>query len=208
MQIILTESQMNRLLLEERNTTISNILKNSENFTRQIVRNVKKAFSLDFKFLSTFGSVIGGFTAPIHEFLSGNYPTLDDKDISLICFGIIMMFFSENEEKTKKVIEIIKQKGLRTYFRQALYKSQDLKKAFIDFLESLGISLSNAGNAFAFAFIIPFFSLIYDIAKSNGDISSNVEMLVKTVLSYGIVVGGSETLRELFTKIIKRFRSQ
>lgn len=207
MQIILTESQMNRLLLEERSESLSRILENSENFTREIIRNVKRAFSLDFKFLSTFGSVIGGFTAPIHEFLSGNYPTLDDRDISLICFGIIMMFFADNKEKTKKVIDIIKQKGLRTYFRQALYKSQDLKKSFIDFLESLGVSLSNAGNAFAFAFIIPFFSLLYDIAKSNGDVSSNVEMLIKTVLSYGLVVGGSETMRELFTRIIKRFRS-
>ena len=207
MEIILTEDQLNRILTEERNNIISSILDKSENTTKRIIRNVKNQYKLDFKFVSTYGAIIGGFAGPVEDYLKGLYPNLDERDISLICFGIIMTFFSSNTEKLGKVLDLIKENGLRTYFDRALRKSYDLKDAFTEFLESLNVTFSNVGNAMAFSFIIPMISLIYDIATKQGDTSLDVGMLIKSILTYKVLSASSETLSEIFSKMIKRFRS-
>ena len=207
MEIILTEAQLNRILTEEKSNIISSILDKSDSAVKRIVKNVKNQYKLDFKFLSTYGAIIGGFAGPVEEYLRGLYPNLDEKDISLICFGIIMTFFSSNTEKLGKVLDLIKENGLRTYFDRALRKSYDLKDAFTEFLESLNVTFSSVGNAMAFAFIIPMVSVIYDITTQEGNVGLNVEMLIKSILSYKVLSASSETLSELFSKMIKRFRS-
>lgn len=207
MEIILTEAQLNRILTEEKSNIISSILDKSDSAVKKIVKNVKNQYKLDFKFLSTYGAIIGGFAGPVEEYLRGLYPNLDEKDISLICFGIIMTFFSSNTEKLGKVLDLIKENGLRTYFDRALRKSYDLKDAFTEFLESLNVTFSSVGNAMAFAFIIPMVSVIYDITTQEGNVGLNVEMLIKSILSYKVLSASSETLSELFSKMIKRFRS-
>jgi hypothetical protein len=50
-------------------------------------------------------------------------------------------------------------------------------------------------------------SLIYDVATQEGNVNLNVEMLLKSILSYKVLSASSETLSELFDKMIKRFRS-
>ena len=207
MEIILTEDQLNRILTESRSNLISSILGKSEDTARRIVRNVKSQYKLDFKFVSTYGAIIGGFAGPVEDYLRGLYPNLDERDISLICFGIIMTFFSSNTEKLGKVLNLIKENGLRTYFDRALRKSYDLKDAFTEFLDSLNVTFSSVGNAMAFTFIIPMLSLIYDVATQEGNTSLNVEMLIKSILTYKVLSASSETLSELFDKMIKRFRS-
>jgi hypothetical protein len=102
---------------------------------------------------------------------------------------------------------LIKENGLRTYFDRALRKSYDLKDAFTEFLESLNVTFSSVGNAMAFAFIIPMVSVIYDITTQEGNVGLDVEMLIKSILSYKVLSASSETLSELFSKMIKRFRS-
>jgi len=207
MEIILTENQLNRILTESRDSLISSILGKSEDTAKRIVRNVKNQYKLDFKFVSTYGAIIGGFAGPVEDYLRGLYPNLDEKDISLICFGIIMTFFSSNTEKLGKVLDLIKENGLRTYFDRALRKSYDLKDSFTEFLDSLNVTFSSVGNAMAFTFIIPMLSLIYDIATQEGNTGMNVEMLIKSILTYKVLSASSETLSELFDKMIKRFRS-
>lgn len=207
MEIILTEDQLNRILTESRSNLISSILGKSEETARRIVRNVKNQYKLDFKFVSTYGAIIGGFAGPVEDYLKGLYPNLDEKDISLICFGIIMTFFSSNTEKLGKVLDLIKENGLRTYFDRALRKSYDLKDAFTEFLDSLNVTFSSVGNAMAFSFIIPMLSLIYDIAKQEDNSNLNTAMLIKSIFAYKVLSASSETLTDLFDKMIKRFRS-
>jgi hypothetical protein len=207
MEIILTEDQLNRILTESRSNLISSILGRSEDTAKRIVRNVKNQYKLDFKFVSTYGAIIGGFAGPVEDYLRGLYPNLDEKDISLICFGIILTFFSSNTEKLGKVLDLIKENGLRTYFDRALRKSYDLKDAFTEFLDSLNVTFSSVGNAIAFSFIIPMLSLIYDIAAQEGNTGMNVGMLIKSILTYKVLSASSETLSELFDKMIRRFRS-
>jgi hypothetical protein len=93
MDIIITESQYIKLLVEKNETEIANIFTKYKNITKTIFSDVKKQYKIDFTFLGTWGSVIGGFIGPISEYMSGKYANLSETDITLISFGIILTFF-------------------------------------------------------------------------------------------------------------------
>ena len=137
MDLILTESQFIKLLKEQQEKEISGIFEKSRDFTKKFLKDVKKQYGIDFTFLLTWGSVIGGFVGPISNYMEDRYSNLSESDITLICFGITLTFFSSNKEKLHKVLEIIKEKKLITFFDRAMIKSYELRDAMFNFLDSL-----------------------------------------------------------------------
>ena len=120
MDIILTESQYMQLLVEKNENKIASVFDKSRDFTKKLISDVKEQYNIDFTFLGTWGSVIGGFARPISKYMEGTYPNLTDQDITLITFGIILTFFSNNKEKLNKVLQLIKEKGIITFFDRAM----------------------------------------------------------------------------------------
>ena len=71
MDIILTESQYIKLLLEKNEQDIANKFSRTKEIAKKIISDVKTQFGIDFTFLGTWGSVIGGFVGPISDYMSG-----------------------------------------------------------------------------------------------------------------------------------------
>jgi hypothetical protein len=206
MKIILTEDQYISLLKEEKENEIEQTFTNSKNFTKKIIKDVKNQYGIDFSFALTWGSVIGGFVVPISKYLEGKYTNLSESDITLICFGIILTFFSENKEKLNKVLELIKEKKLITFFDQAMMKSYDLKDAFFNFLASLNMTFSKVSNMAAYTFLVPLIPLLKNL--SDMDLSEDqINLLSMGISHYTGVLISSKIITELINKIIKRFKS-
>jgi hypothetical protein len=206
MKIILTEDQYISLLKEEKENEIEQTFTNSKNFTKKIIKDVKNQYGIDFSFALTWGSVIGGFVGPISKYLEVKYTNLSESDITLICFGIILTFFSENKEKLNKVLELIKEKKLITFFDQAMMKSYDLKDAFFNFLDSLNMTFSKVSNMVAYTFLVPLIPLLKNL--SDMDLSEDqINLLSMGISHYTGVLISSKIITELINKIIKRFKS-
>jgi hypothetical protein len=206
MKIILTEDQYISLLKEEKENEIEQTFTNSKNFTKKIIKDVKNQYGIDFSFALTWGSVIGGFVGPISKYLEGKYTNLSESDITLICFGIILTFFSENKEKLNKVLELIKEKKLITFFDQAMMKSYDLKDAFFNFLDSLNMTFSKVSNMVSYTFLVPLIPLLKNL--SDMDLSEDqINLLSMGISHYTGVLISSKIITELINKIIKRFKS-
>jgi len=206
MKIILTEDQYISLLKEEKENEIEQTFTNSKKFTKRLLRDVKNQYGIDFNFALTWGSVIGGFVGPISKYLEGKYTNLSKTDITLICFGIVLTFFSENKEKLHKVLELIKENKLITFFDHALMKAYDLKDAFFNFLESLNMTFSKVSNMVAYTFLVPLIPLLKNLADM--DLSSDqIHLLSMGVSHYTGTIISSKIITELIKKIIKRFRS-
>jgi hypothetical protein len=161
---------------------------------------------MDFSFALTWGPTIGGFVGPISRYLEGTYPSLSQSDITLLTFGIIMTFFSSNKEKINKVLTLIKEKGLVTFFDRALRKSFDLKESFIDFIESLNVTFSRTSNMLSYTFLVPLVPMLKELSDMDLD-PSQVAMIAKGIASYTGTAVSSTIIFELVKKIIKRFRS-
>jgi hypothetical protein len=206
MDIILTESQYLKLLVERNENKILGVFEKSKDFAKKIFNDVKKQFGIDFTFLGTWGSVIGGFSGPIASYLEGHYPNLDEKDITLITFGIILTFFSSNKEKLNKVLQLIKEKGIVTFFDRALLKAYDLRDAFVGFLESLNLTMSKVSNMMAYCFLIPLVPLLKELADLNLT-KDQVDLVVSGIGHYAAVTGGSKVIELMVSSILKRFKS-
>jgi hypothetical protein len=206
MDIILTESQYLNLLVERNESKIFSVFEKSRDFAKKILNDVKKQFGIDFTFLGTWGSVIGGFSGPIASYLEGHYPNLDEQDITLITFGIILTFFSSNKEKLNKVLQLIKEKGIITFFDRALLKAYDLRDAFVGFLESLNLTISKVSNMLAYCFLIPLVPLLKEI--SDLDLSKDqIDLIVSGIGHYAAVSGMSKIVESMVSSILKRFKN-
>lgn len=206
MDIILTESQYIKILKESKENEIEKKFSDSKEFTKNILSNGKKQFGIDFTFLGTWGSVIGGFVGPVSKYMQGMYPNLTDTDLTLISLGIILTYFSSNKEKLHKVLQLIKEKKLITFFDRALDKTYDLKEAFFGFLESLNITFSKVSNMIPYTFLVPLVPLLKDIPELSLD-ESQIKLIGLGISSYVGGIIASNFIYSLIKKIIERFKS-
>lgn len=206
MDIILTESQYIKILKEAKENEIEKKFSDSREFTKNILSKAKQQFGIDFTFLATWGSVIGGFVSPVSKYMQGMYPNLTDTDITLISFGIILTYFSSNKEKLQKVLQLIKEKKLITFFDRALDKTYELKEAFFGFLESLNITFSKVSNMIAYTFLVPLVPLLKDIAELSLN-ESQIKLIGMGIGHYAGGIIASNTIYHLVKKIIDRFKS-
>ena len=205
MEIILTESQLKKILTEERKGEVKSIIDDSKKFTRKLLKDVKQQFNIDFTFALTWGSVIGGFIGPVSRYLEGRYPNLTQSDIILLSFGILLTFFSDNKDKLRKVLSIIKERSLVTVFDIGLSKAYDLRDSFFGFIESLGITLSKVSNMMIYTFLIPLVPMIKDIADMSLT-PEQLQIILKSFVTYGAAIISKSILTELLKKMFRRFK--
>jgi hypothetical protein len=138
--------------------------------------------------------------------MEGLYPNLEQQDITLITFGIILTFFSSNKEKLNKVLQLIKERGIITFFDRALLKAYDLRDAFFGFLESLNLTMSKVSNMLAYCFLIPLVPLLKELSDLNLS-KDQIDLIVSSIGHWGVVTGGSKIVEPMVSSIIKRFKS-
>ena len=206
MKIIITESQKSIILAENIGSEINNKLKNMKTFTKTIITSTKKQTGLDLNFLLTWGATLGGFMGPVAKYMEGKNPTLTDSDIALISVGIILTYYNNNKEDPKKVLDLIKERKLIGEFDDALMVADEVKIKFLNFIESLGVTMSSIGNMKAYTFLIPLLPELYNLSQgTRNDVDS--DMIVKRILTYGLVTVSSLFVKEIIIKIVERFKS-
>jgi hypothetical protein len=207
MNIVITESQYKKLLLEESSNKILGTLKGLKSMVSDILKKTQKQTKIDFEFLLTWGATIGGFVGPVSDFIDGKFPEINDMEKSLLLTGIILTYFTSNKEKLNKVLVIIKEKGLVKTFDEILKKTEDLQKTFLGFVDSLGITVKNLSNMLAYSFLIPILPKLYQMSET-GFTNEDISELTKRLLSFGIINLSGETVKEILKKIVSRFKNQ
>jgi hypothetical protein len=205
MSILITETQQRMILTESIGRELGEILKKNSDIGKIITTQIKDIIGTDKVGLLTFGASIGGFIGPVNDFLQGKYPTLNDGEISLILTGVIATFFYSSPKLIKRIKDKIKNDGLETEYETALTKSKELLDTFFDFMDSINITLFKVTNVLGFAFLLPLLPYIHEM--SSGHLTaSDINKITKLLISYGVITISSATLKEILTKLIKRFR--
>lgn len=205
MDIIINESQKNKLLLETKSQEIPNKIKRAKNFAYNVIENTKKQLGLDLKFLLTWGASIGGIMHPLNEFINGQYPELNNSDVSLIIVGAVSIVFFNNEEIFNKIKETLKDKGILDSLRAAVGKTEELKNVFVKFLSSLNLSLHQMTNVISYAFIIPILPSIYEIVSSGSFSSNQIQIIAKRIIASISITLSGILVKELIQKLVNRF---
>jgi hypothetical protein len=205
MNILITESQERMILNESIGRELVDILRRNSNLGKIISDQIKEVMGNDKIGLLTFGSSVGGLMGPVNDFLAGNYPTMNDVEISLLLTGVIATLFYNSPKLIKKITSLIKDKNLETEFEVALTKTQELREVFYEFMESLNITFFKVSNVLGFTFLIPLLPYIHELSSGNLTMT-DITKIAKMLTSYGFITISAVTLKEILTKIIKRFK--
>ncbi len=203
--ILITESQKKVLLRESVNKEVGDMVKQNYEFAKNVINQTSEQIGLNLQFLITWGASIGGFVGPLNEFIQGKFPDLSEMEVSLILTGIIATYYIDNKKLVAKILNEIKGLGLMGEFTSVLRKSSQLKETFIQFIESLNITLHKVTNIMSYAFIIPIIPLIYNSAVNMSIDSKDAKELALRIGAFGLLTVSGIVVKELFSKLIKRF---
>jgi len=206
--ILINENQKRRLILEGSGDFIVEILSKNYEFVKKVIKDSSSQIGLNLEFLVSWGATIGGFVGPLEEFLRGVEPSLSDLEVSLILTGVISSYYLDNKEYVKKIIDTIKEKGLYKPFKKVLTKSKEFKSVFSDFIGSLGITLHKVTNILSYTFILPLLPILYNMVTENNISSSEISDLSKRLIGFGLLTVSGLVLKQLISKIAKRFKGK
>jgi hypothetical protein len=206
--ILINENQKRRLILEGGGDFIVESLSKNYDFVKKVIKDSSSQIGLNLEFLVSWGATIGGFVGPLEEFLRGVEPSLSDLEVSLILTGIISSYYLDNKEYVKKIIDTIKEKGLYKPFKKVLTKSKEFKSVFSDFIVSLGITLHKVTNILSYTFILPLLPILYKMVTETNISSSEISGLSKRLIGFGLLTVSGLVLKQLISKIAKRFKGK
>jgi hypothetical protein len=202
--ILITEEQKKVLIVESLGSKLGDIIKDSYEFMRRTLDEVKGITKTNLEFLLTWGSAIGGFMGPINDWVSEKHPELSDIELSLIITAIAATIFLDNKKTIRDLLKLLNEKNLSEIYLEGLKKSEDLKKVFFSFIGSLNITFNKVTNMLAYSFLIPLLPMLFQISGDDFDVRQ-IKQIVVRIMSFGLLTISSIILRELITKILKRF---
>lgn len=207
LSILITEQQKKILIKESIIDELGSVLKNNFESVKEIISESKKQMGVNLEFLLTWGASIGGFVGPLNQFIEGQFPELSRVQVISISIGIIATFFLDNKETIKKILKKIKEDSLEEEFLVTFNKAKELKKAFLDFIESLNLTFGKVTNMMTYAFIIPLLDKILNFTLEQSPTDDDIKQLVIRISSFGLLTIGGVALNRLIKSMVKRFRT-
>lgn len=204
MEFLIKESQLKVILNEENSSRITESIKTLNNYTVNLVKQLKSFYGLNFKMLLTWGTSVGGLMMPLDNFIkSGNF-NLNEREEILILGAIACILFSENQKNIDTLINKIKEDGLYDVFEIIKNKGEELKTSFVDFLLSLKVSIGSFLEMTAYAFLIPIIFDVLNTVDQSVSIRQGSLLVAERIIASGLVFLSKEAIYNVVRKIIKR----
>lgn len=204
--VLITERQRKRIIVENVSDRITSEIESGYELVKDVLSKSAKQYNLDVQFLLTWGATIGGIVGPLNDYIQGLSHPFSDEQVCLVLTGVIASLYYDNQKVIDKIIGKIKDEGVISLFTKTLKKGKELKDVFVKLISSLNITTHKFTNIISYAFLIPILSILYNISSENFT-SSDVNEIVKRIMAAGLVTISGNLLKEVVTKILKRFNS-
>jgi hypothetical protein len=206
MEITISEDIQRKLITESLMGDLSRILSNLSQIGKEILRETQKMMKFDLKFLLTWSATIGGFMGPLNQYIKDQNIELTQANINLIVVGVCATLFYNNEKLVAEFISKIKEKGLIPVFELVLEKGNELKKALMRFLESIGLTVGNLFAIASFTFLIPIIGILNTYATSGEITPGSIQEISERIAMAGVTSLSATTIRNFLKKFF--FKSE
>jgi hypothetical protein len=207
MSIFISESQRKILIFESVKDDIKSEQTKSSSLVERIINDIKSHLYFDFKFVLTWSTTIGGFIGPLSQLIDGEYPSLTNTEKSLILGGIIFQVLFQNDKNIIELLKVIKDKGLMPIYDKVLEKANNLKSSLLNFLSGLNITLKTTSSIIAYTFLIPIIPILYQLS-TQGISDDQIVELAKRITSWGVTIVSTNTISNIFQKILEKFKNK
>jgi hypothetical protein len=205
MKVLITENQYRTILLESSKNSLNSVLDDLKEFATMVIEKTQQDVGVNLKMLLIWGAGVGGVMAPLNEFIQNGDFNLNDFQIASILCATTAILYGESKSVINELLKVIKDEGIVDEFNRVLSKGTKLKKVFLNFIQSLNMTLSSVTNIMSYAFIIPILPILWDMSQT-GVTKPEVKEIVIRLMSFGLTAISGNTLRELVTKLVNRFR--
>ena len=206
MEFLINEQQLKVILREQKESKMTDYMKELHSFTTEVVNRVMKKYEINLKMLMTWGTAVGGLLMPLDVFLKTGQFDMSDSQRYLVLAGVAAVLFFDNKRLVSKIIKKIKEEGLEEIFDVAINKGSQLKNTFFEFLESLNLSISTFVDVMAYTFLLPILTDIHSVATNTTDVNEAALMIGERLLASGVIASGGTLLNVIIKKLIKRFK--
>jgi hypothetical protein len=206
MEFLINEQQLKVILREQKESKMTEYMKELHSFTTEVVNRVMKKYEINLKMLMTWGTAVGGLLMPLDVFLKTGQFDMSDSQRYLVLAGVAAVLFFDNKRLVSKIIKKIKEEGLEEVFDVAINKGSQLKNTFFEFLESLNLSISTFVDVMAYTFLLPILTDIHSVAANTTDVNEAALMIGERLLASGVIASGGTLLNVIIKKLIKRFK--
>lgn len=204
--VLITERQRKKIIVENVSDRITSEIESGYELVKEVLSKSAKQYNLDVQFLLTWGATIGGIIGPLNDYIQGVSHPFSDEQVCLVLTGVIASLYYDNQKVIDKIIGKIKEEGLISLFTKTLKKGKELKDVFVKLISSLNITTHKFTNIISYAFLIPILSILYNISSEDFT-SSDVNEIVERIMMAGLVTISGNLLKEVVTKILKRFKA-
>lgn len=206
MEFLINEQQLKVILREQKESKMTDYMKELYSFTTEVVNRVMKKYEINLKMLMTWGTAVGGLLMPLDVFLKSGQFEMSDSQRYLVLAGVAAILFFDNKRLVTKIVKKIKEEGLEEIFDIAVNKGSQLKNTFFEFLESLNLSISTFVDVMAYTFLLPILTDIHSVATNTTDVNEATVMIAERLLASGVIASGGVLLNSIIKKLIKRFK--
>lgn len=206
MEFLINEQQLKVILREQKESKMTDYMKELYSFTTEVVNRVMKKYEINLKMLMTWGTAVGGLLMPLDVFLKSGQFEMSDSQRYLVLAGVAAILFFDNKRLVTKIVKKIKEEGLEEIFNIAVNKGSQLKNTFFEFLESLNLSISTFVDVMAYTFLLPILTDIHSVATNTTDVNEATVMIAERLLASGVIASGGVLLNSIIKKLIKRFK--
>jgi hypothetical protein len=206
MEFLINEQQLKVILREQKESKMTDYMKELHSFTTEVVNRVMKKYEINLKMLMTWGTAVGGLLMPLDVFLKTGQFDMSDSQRYLVLAGVAAVLFFDNKRLVSKIIKKIKEEGLEEVFDVAINKGSQLKNTFFEFVESLNLSISTFVDVMAYTFLLPILTDIHSVATNTTDVNEAALMIGERLLASGVIASGGTLLNVIIKKLINRFK--
>lgn len=165
-----------------------------------------KRYKFNLKILLTFGAGVGALMEPLMEFLKGNYPDLNEEQITLLVVATVCVVFNEGKEVLKQVLPIIKKQNLENEFTSGVNKVKTLITSFKGFIATLGNSAAFISDVMSYIYLIPVLGYLATFVSQNSLTPEQIENLVKLLVASSSLHVTTAFLEESIKRMLNNLR--
>jgi UDP-N-acetylglucosamine:LPS N-acetylglucosamine transferase len=206
MNVLITEQQNKLILLEGMSDIMSAIFEHGADFSANLYKRIMKRYKFNLKILLTFGASVGALMEPLMEFLKGNYPDLNEEQITLLVVATVCVVFNEGKEVLKQVLPIIKKQNLENEFTSGVNKVKALITSFKGFIATLGNSAAFISDVMSYIYLIPVLGYLATFVSQNSLTPEQIENLVKLLVASSSLHVTTAFLEESIKRMLNNLR--
>lgn len=165
-----------------------------------------KSVLFNLKLVPTFSLLIDATYEPIHQYLTGKYPTLDNDAIMSIAIAATCQFIFNRYDRFKQgqqFAEYMESRGLEEKVDETKQKLTKLLKIGADVLKDMGYTTATMSGILGFAFILqPLMTGINEMMGRNTDF--NIDNIFNYIV-LGITFKGALFLEQFLRRFTEQY---